>query len=120
MLPYATPRVVCVQARGQLGAYPNRLACPEYILSVGCAWVRAVFPNSPNSPQFDQFEAVGARFEPGTGADVLPLSGPDGSMDSLSPGRIYGTTSLIRHRYQLAPIGAAAPFSDLMVSRKLQ
>ena len=60
---------------------------------------------------------------PGIGADVATVSSrwlDQGSMDSLSPGRIYGTTSLIRHRYQLAPIGAAAPFSDLMVSRKLQ
>ena len=59
-----------------------------------------VTPIRPNSTQFDQFEAVGARFDPGTGADVAtgyPTVSSRwlyGFMDSLSPGRIYGTTSL--------------------------
>ena len=44
-------------------------------------------------PKFDQFEAVGARFDPGTGADVATVSSPNGSIDSLSPRRIYGTSS---------------------------
>ena len=106
MLPYATPRVVCVQARGQLGTYPNRLACPEYILSVGCAWVRAVFPNSPNSPQFDPIRPIRcrrrrARFDPGTGADVATVSSQ--WLYRLPQPRPHLWHYFFRHRYQLAP-----------------
>ena len=72
-------------------------------------------PIRPNSTQFDQFEAVGARFDPGTGADVATVSSR--WLYGLPQPRPHLWHYFFRHRYQLAPIGAAAPFSDLMVSR---
>ena len=69
-----------------------------------------------NSSEFDQFEAVGARFDPGTGDDVATVSSQ--WLYGLPKPRPHLWYYFFRHRYQLAPIGAAAPFSDLMVSRK--
>eukprot|EP00964_Phaeocystis_antarctica_P031342 scaffold17740_cov69-Phaeocystis_antarctica.AAC.3 len=115
MLPYATPKAVCVQ-----GAYPNR---PHALNTYcRCAWVRTVFPNSPNSPQFHPIRPIrGARARlNGTGADVATVSSR--WLYGLPQPRPHLWYYFFRHRYQLAPIGAAAPVSDLMVSRsyKLQ
>ena len=54
----------------------------------------------PNSTQFDPIRPNSTNSRPPEHgstpgrAPTLPPSAPDGSMDSLSPGRIYGTTSL--------------------------
>ena len=54
----------------------------------------------PNSPQFTPIRPNSTNSRPPEHgstpgrAPTLPPSAPDGSMDSLSPGRIYGTTSL--------------------------
>ena len=48
-----------MRSRGQLGAYPNR---PHALNTYcRCAWVRTVFPNSPNSPQFDPIRPIRGR-----------------------------------------------------------
>eukprot|EP00964_Phaeocystis_antarctica_P048487 scaffold28078_cov57-Phaeocystis_antarctica.AAC.2 len=104
--------------KGSTGGLSQPLACPEYILSVRLgahslpefAKFTPIRPNSTNSRP-SEHGSTPVR------APTLPPSAPNGSIDSLSPGRIYGTTSLDTGTNSLAPIGAAARFPDLMVSR---
>eukprot|EP00964_Phaeocystis_antarctica_P032892 scaffold18639_cov57-Phaeocystis_antarctica.AAC.6 len=87
----------------------------ENTLILGCAQSCRIRPIHPNSTQFDQFKAVGARFDPGTGANGSTVSSQ--WLYGLPQPRPHLWHYFFRHRDQLAPIGAAAPFPDLMVSR---
>ena len=83
-----------------------------------CALVRTVFPNSPNSPEFDPIgpnQSAGACLTPGIGAKGATVSSQ--WLYRLPQPRPHLWHYLFRHRYEMAPIGAAAPFPDLMVSR---
>ena len=90
----------CVQTRA------GALYRVQALCGSGAFGVRAVFPSSPNSPNSSQFrpipfEAVGARFDPGTGADVATVSSQ--WLYRLPQPRPHLWHYFFRHRYQLAP-----------------
>ena len=72
---------------------------------------RTVWPDNGDFASTDQC------FLHGTGADVATVSSR--WLYGLPQPRPHLWHYFFRHRYQLAPIGAAAPFSDLMVSRNV-
>ena len=68
---------------GNIGARPGVEPCSGGLEFAEFTRIR---PNSTNSRPFEHGSTPGR-------APTLPLSAPDGSMDSLSPSRIYGTSS---------------------------